>query len=876
MTRASRHRLSLLLLLALPAVAHAPAWLEGRLLGGGDAAALHFPLRAGAWQIWRSGELPAWNPWAFSGLPLLASYRAGAFYPPGVLLAPLPPFWAFQLLVLASLGAAGALTALYLRRLQALPVGAFAAGLFFALGPYLVGHLSDTAAVVAAPTLPLLLLAAESHMNRASAGRAAGLAVAIAMNLLAGSPEATRAGAALLAGRLLIGYALPGGRRSPPWRLTLLAVGAGLALAAPQLLPTLAAMRDAGRQVTGLAGLGPEGPAGLSGLILRYVSHTPAPALAVAALPLMLRNLPARVLAASLVVALALQWGRGPLAAPGGLALVFDFTLAALAGLSLSEQWRLRHEPLGRRLRAYLLVSCLASAAALSVAAAALGPLPQGLAGAVGVLAIAQVLYFAAARSQDPVVARSWLLPLAASFLLQPQAREVWRDAPGAHLLQEGTPTTQAVSRALAARPHERLLTLVREWPREQADDLGLGGAAPLLDRFSANGYDPMAPMRNRMAFDGMGPGGTLPGPFLRSDPARLELLAVRWVQAPATSLGTTADRNGLGDTLDVVVKAGQPRFFPLPFTLASEVRVGSLLSEAAALTDGTPVARLRVRLASGRELPLLMRAGMETAEWAYDRPDVRPVVAHGRAAVLESWPVPGQGFLGYRYLATLPLPGRYLVDGLVVERLAGPGQLTISRLGLGDTTLGRGVGASLASGFLSDTSRFREAVVTPGVRLFEMPNSAERARVAGRARALDGPAEVLAALKGPSALGIDPRREALVLKAEAAALQMPGLDGSRRAHLTRDTPGRLDLRAQGPGLLVIAEGWDPGWSARVDGQTAPVLRANHIQLGVPLAPGMHRVELRYTPRGLWAGLLTAASGLLALALGARRLARAG
>lgn len=873
MTRAGRHRLSLLLLLALPALAHAPAWLEGRLLGSGDAAALHYPLRAAAWQAWRAGDLPAWNPWTFSGMPLLASYRAGALYPPALLLAPLPPFWAFQLLVLASLGAAGALTALYLRRLQSLPVGAYAAGLCFALGPYLVGHLSDTAAIVAAPTLPLLLLAAESHMNRATAGRAAGLAAALALNLLAGSPEATRAGAALLAGRLLIGYAAPGSRRPPPWRLTLLAVGAGLALAAPQVLPTLLAMRDAGRQVTGLAGSGPGGPAGLSGLILRYVSHTPAPALALAALPLMLRNLPARVLAASLVVALALQWGRGPLSAPGGLALVFDFTLAALAGLSLSEQWRLRHEPLGRRLRAYLLVSCLASAAVLSIAAAALGPLPQSLAGAVGVLAIAQVLFFAAARSGDPVVARSWLLPLTASFLLQPHAREVWREAPTARRLEEGTPTAQAVSRALLARPRDRVLTLVRDWPRDEADDLGFTGET-LLRRASANGYDPMAPMRNRMAFDGMGPAGAVPGPFLRSDPARLEVLGVRWVQVPASSLGVPPDRNGLGETLDVVVRAGHPRFFPLPFTVASEVRVASLLSEATTLRDGEPVARLTVRLASGRELPLVLRAGLETAEWAYDRPDVRPVVAHGRAPVLETWPVPGQSFLGYRYLATLPLPGRYLVDGLLVERLPGPGQLTISRLGLGDPGPGRGVGAALAAGFLSDSGRFREAVTTPGVRLFEVPNTAERARVAGRARALDGPAEVLAALKGPTALGIDPRREALVLKAEAAGLALPGLDGSRRAQLTQDAPGRLDLRAEGPGLLVVAEGWDPGWGARVDGQPADVLRVNHVQLGVPLPPGMHRVTLRYLPRGFAAGLALAAAGLVTLAAAGRRLAR--
>ena len=60
-----------------------------------------------------------------------------------------------------------------------------------------------------------------------------------------------------------------------------------------------------------------------------------------------------------------------------------------LAGLSLSAQWRARREPAGARLRAYFLIAALASAAVLSVAAAALGPLPESLAGAVGVLALA-------------------------------------------------------------------------------------------------------------------------------------------------------------------------------------------------------------------------------------------------------------------------------------------------------------------------------------------------------------------------------------------------------------------------------------------------------------------------------------------------------
>ena len=84
-------------------------------------------------------------------MPLLAGYLPGPFYPLMAALSPLPPFWAFQVLVLASLGGAAVLTEVYLRRLGAHPVGSFLGGLAFALGPYLVNHLGDTATVVAAP-----------------------------------------------------------------------------------------------------------------------------------------------------------------------------------------------------------------------------------------------------------------------------------------------------------------------------------------------------------------------------------------------------------------------------------------------------------------------------------------------------------------------------------------------------------------------------------------------------------------------------------------------------------------------------------------------------------------------------------------------------
>jgi len=867
--RARRDALLLLLLALLPALAYAPAWMGGRLLGPGDGAALHFPLRALVFEGYARGEVPEWNSTIFLGTPLLASYRPGAFYPLMPALALWPPFAAFQLLVLFSLGAAGVLVFLYLRRLGAERVGAFVGGLSFALGPYLVTHLADTATVVAAPLLPLVLLAAEEHMNRGTPARGAGLAVALALLLLAGSPEAARAGAALVAGRLLVGHLLLPSPRGPSARSSLLAVAAAAMLAAPQLLPTLVLAREAGRSVTGLANADRPLP-GLFGLALRYASHTPAASLALAALPLALTQVPIRVFGVALGLCLALQWGRGPLSAPGAAGLVFELSLCILAGLSLSAQWRARRTREGARLRAYFLTAALASAVALSVSAAVVGPLPEALSGAVGVLALSLILYFSLAPSPHAVRAGVWLLPLTVSFLLQPGGRRPWDLYPARADLFGGSATEGAVARAMGAGARERALALVTEWPRGLERDLGYANWLGLAGGRSANGYDPMVPLRTRMALGGMGVGGTLPKAFFRSDPARLQMLGIRWVEVPSSAL--PGPRAGLaGDPVDLPVLPGQRRFFPLPITPATEVEIVSFLSSAVEVPQDAVVAKVEARLATGRGFELALRAGRDTAEWSWDRPDVRARVAHAQPAPFQSWTDAGATFSGHRYLARLRLPGRYVVDGVSVEATDARARLMLSRVAVFDALTGAATPVSLPAAFVSDGGLLAERAVTPAVRLFEVVGSA-RAWVAARARVLADEDAVQRAVAAPGLIGLDPHREAIVTAADARDLALPAIGRPGRAEVVREGDS-LDVRAEGPGLVVVSEGWDLGWSAEVDGMRARIVRVNQAEMAVPVGEGTHRVVFQYRSPGLLAGALLAASAALALG---RSVARGG
>jgi hypothetical protein len=862
------------LLAAAPVLALAPALCDGRILAPGGGAALHLPLRVEAFRAWGRGELPSWNPSIFSGTPLLAAYRPGALHPFMIALGALPPLDAFQALVLLSLALTGPLVFLLARRRGGERPGAALAAVGFGLGPYLVGQLGDTATIVAAPALPLALLALEAHLGRPRRGTAVALAAAVALVALAGSPEAAVAAAILLAGRLtlwLAGAWLRGGPAGTPGAVpaasALGAIATGVLLAAPQLVPTLVALAEAGPGTA--RGVRAEGGVigGVAGLVVHSVSHSPAAIFALAAIPLVPRTRPARVLFGALAALTLLLASRGLLEPPGGIALAFDLVLALAGGFSLSAQGRARHAPAGRRLRLLALVAALFAAAGLSVATTVTGPLPGRLAAPVGLLALGLILYFLGAEAVRPLSAGVFLLPLLASFLLQPWGREAWRTAPTRAQLEEATPTRAALDHAMGPRSAERTLSVALTWPpRTTADDLAWGDGAVLAGRRNVEGYDPLVPASRRVVLDGMRADGTLPRSFLETDPGRLGLLGVRWLQVPTGTLVSAPDAFGVGDELDVVLDPPRPHLFALPITRASEVRIVSFLAGSTAVEQGTIVAECVARLASGREIWLPIRAGVDTAEWAWDREDVRRSVRHRKAEVHASFPT-REGFLGHQYRTTLRLPGGpFAVTSLRLRAWPDAPPLWLLRLGLRDDVTGRATGVGIASAYASDEARLTAAAVTPRVTLFEVRGGISPATVVGSLRVLPDAARVLDLLRSPTRLGVDTSREALAAAADAAGVVLPAGSRSSPADLARATGGRMVLRAGGPGLLVIGEGYDAGWRARVDGRPARILRVNADRMGVVLGNGNHRVVLDHRARGLVPGLLVAIVGAALLA----------
>lgn len=80
---------------------------------------------------------------------------------------------------------------------------------------------------------------------------------------------------------------------------------------------------------------------------------------------------------------------------------------------------------------------------------------------------------------------------------------------------------------------------------------------------------------------------------------------------------------------------------------------------------------------------------------------------------------------------------------------------------------------------------------------------------------------------------------------------------------------------SNGPGVLVLADSYFPGWRVFVDGMEDKLLRTNYFFRGVAIPAGEHRVEFRYEPMsftiGLWISLaMTTALAVVSLILLAR------
>lgn len=144
--------------IAIPVVLFVPLAMSGHPAIVADNLLQNYPLRVLTARQIVAGHWPTWNPYSYSGTPLLAGMNAGSFFPLTFLFAILPGIVAWMLNLLAVYWCAGIGLYVLVRYLGASPLAAGLAGLAYTYCGTMVGQLVHVGVIQGQALLPWIAL----------------------------------------------------------------------------------------------------------------------------------------------------------------------------------------------------------------------------------------------------------------------------------------------------------------------------------------------------------------------------------------------------------------------------------------------------------------------------------------------------------------------------------------------------------------------------------------------------------------------------------------------------------------------------------------------------------------------------------------------
>jgi hypothetical protein len=792
-------------LAVLPWVVFLPAALMRGVFAHGDTQAYFYPYHVLPAALLKRGELPLWNPYTFSGLPLLADGQTALFYPVNWLFFVLPASVALNYDILIQFSIAGTGMYLLLRALGLWRLPAFVGAAVFMFCGSLTARVIHLSILSGAALMPLALYCTErafrgrqeprpsgvglsGPLQQARAGRLGrapwfvASALVISLQVFAGHPQVPVYTAMMLGLYALVrGVERWLGSGGPGWLFRLPAIVAGAyllggALAAIQLVPwaELGAMstRAAGASFdmvfntsmarsewvlqlfpylygTANPGFFGQQPASIV-LTVRFIEHSAYAGI----LPL--------GLAVYACVGLPSSRAAGPAGRQGFYSVLF-FALLATLGLLLAVGWAtpLAHlvyrTPVLGKLRAVERALVLVDFAVAGLAAFGL----QRLLGSV-----------------SPARPRRWSLA--------------------------------AIGAGLAALPAAVVLLAPQAWfqrvmhfPREATANLAI---------HRPNAFVPI---------------------LLASASAALLIWwsrrrVTRSTLALATGL-VLLDLGGYAALYNVLADAGF--YDQRPAVLAAFPDEPGHFRKATFLPGSAP----------GDHLPLVTLA----MSWGmvYRVEDVNGFNSLQTRRYTDYLFGPDVGDVSYGLLKD--------------DRLFRPESPILSALNVRYVLVPAGTPVQVGRSY-------RRVWANADVTVYENSLAYPRAFFAEGVRGMTDAAAILAAVTSD---GFDGRRLALIEAGQAPALPAPG-PGDEVA-LTAWSANGLSLvsNTAAPRFLVLSEMYFPGWEASVDGAATPIYRTNYLFRGIVVPAGRHTVTFAYRPRSVLAGAGISALALVAAAM---------
>lgn len=288
-------------------------------------------------------------------------------------------------------------------------------------------------------------------------------------------------------------------------------------------------------------------------------------------------------------------------------------------------------------------------------------------------------------------------------------------------------------------------------------------------------------------------------------------------------------------------------------------------LAHAAAVGQKSSVAKVSIVLNDGSEVEHQLRAGVDTAEWAHERSDVRAMARHQLAEVFDSTRVGGpDNFTAYRYWTRIPLSKRVSNVHVRIVNTGDVATIAVWKAALYDFK------PSITETTSSEPSgRWHPVYERDNVVIYQNNRTLPRVWLVGEIAATDSEG-ALRVIRGEEDPAFDPKQTALVETDGYPLPLVPGgkLPANASARIVNSEPHSLTIEttADQPTFLVVSEAAYPGWVATIDGVEAPIYVTNYLLRGVALPAGSHRVEMKYTAPWAKAGALVSILSLLSVA----------
>ena len=412
-------------------------------------------------------------------------------------------------------------------------------------------------------------------------------------------------------------------------------------------------------------------------------------------------------------------------------------------------------------------------------------------------------------------------------------------------------------------------------WVRERVDPHNL---TLLFGLHNAAGYEPLMLERYSRLLGNVGVDSVNPRPgfprddnIFSADSHVLDLLNTSFVVGYSNfskSLVGGGKKKGIefpAVDLGVNLKPGESVTLQGIDVTGDALGIVSSLSHAPVVENGSIVARILLVASDGAEEVRLL-AGRDTAEWAYERPDVRASIKHSMAEIFDSFPGDEQDtFPAHRYWTVIPLSSTRPIDRVEITNVNPSASLALWKAVVPDsgrqiTTPLNNEGALISE--IKDQTRWERSINQNGVLILRNLRSKQRAWMVTAAESVDAE-EALRRVRGESPIPFDPFTVALL---EVPQAQLPILDSEKPAgKVERLTykPNAIEIvtESNGQSLLVVSQTDYPGWIATVDGNPATLQKVDYVAQAVVVPAGRHLVELRYTApaasRGAIISLLT-------------------